>query len=340
MAQGEFLTACEQAVNTAAGRQLSEDEMQDLVTRMESTVARIRAENQGLSLEEAALRAADEVARDDALAKHIEARNRVINLRLMHENLQRIDAFGGRPDLALSAIMVGRNEAVAGSRDSAFNNMRQLRDHYISGLANDLEAQGVLPVFANGSLDQNIADAMWRLGNNLDVGHIPEDAIKIARVLEKWQEKARIDANRAGASIGKLPGYIARQSHDIHKIRTAGFEAWRDAILPELDPRTFEGLDVNGQNGVTVRKAAVMTEDQIYGRARPAKPLKPENVGALEQRADGRFISKVLSAKMSISCAVTGRWCGRISAMVICWLTGRISISVISLVSGMTAASG
>ncbi|MDS1359684.1 hypothetical protein XC61_27795, partial [Klebsiella pneumoniae] len=133
-----------------------------------------------------------------------------------------------RPDLALSAIMVGRNEAVAGSRDSAFNNMRQLRDHYISGLANDLEAQGVLPVFANGSLDQNIADAMWRLGNNLDVGHIPEDAIKIARVLEKWQEKARIDATRAGASIGKLPGYIARQSHDIHKIRTAGFEAWRD----------------------------------------------------------------------------------------------------------------
>ncbi|MGK1830072.1 hypothetical protein ACR95S_28295, partial [Klebsiella pneumoniae] len=174
----------EQAVNTAAGRQLGEDEMQELVTRMESTVARIRAENQGLSLEEAALRVADEVARDDALAKHIEARNRVINLRLMHENLQRIDAFGERPDLALSAIMVGRNEAVAGSRDSAFNNMRQLRDHYISGLANDLEAQGVLPVFANGSLDQNIADAMWRLGNNLDVGHIPEDAIKIARVLE------------------------------------------------------------------------------------------------------------------------------------------------------------
>lgn len=47
MAQGEFLTACEQAVNTAAGRQLGEDEMLDLVTRMESTVARIRAENQG-----------------------------------------------------------------------------------------------------------------------------------------------------------------------------------------------------------------------------------------------------------------------------------------------------
>lgn len=292
MAQGEFLTACEQAVNTAAGRQLAEDEMQDLVSRMESTVSRIRAENEGLSLEEAALRAAGEIARDDALAKHIEARNRVINLRLLHENLQRIDAFGGRPDLALSAIMVGRNEAVSGSRDSAFNNMRQLRDHYISGLANDLEEQGVLPVFSNGSLDQSVADAMWRLGNKQDVGHLPEDAIKIAQVLDKWQEKARIDANRAGAAIGKIPGYIARQSHDIHKIRTAGFETWRNAILPELDQRTFDGLDINGQNGVTVRKASAMTEDQIYGRARPAKPLKPENVGALAQRADGRFYIK------------------------------------------------
>src|SRR5690606_17410323 len=63
-----------------------------------------------------------------------------------------------------------------------------------------------------------------------------------AKVIQKYQETARLDANRAGASIGDLPGYIARQSHDGEKIGSAGFDKWLEDIQPRLDPRTFENV--------------------------------------------------------------------------------------------------
>ena len=58
----------------------------------------------------------------------------------------------------------------------------------------------------------------------------------------KWNEVTRLDKNRAGAWVGKLAGYITRQSHDMYKIRAAGYEGWRDFILPRLDDGTFEGI--------------------------------------------------------------------------------------------------
>jgi hypothetical protein len=51
-----------------------------------------------------------------------------------------------------------------------------------------------------------------------------------------------MDQNRAGAWVGKVPGYIVRQSHDILKIRAAGYESWRNTILPRLDDVTFDGI--------------------------------------------------------------------------------------------------
>ena len=58
----------------------------------------------------------------------------------------------------------------------------------------------------------------------------------------KWNEVTRLDKNRAGAWVGKLAGYITRQSHDMYKIRAEGYEGWRDFILPRLDDGTFEGI--------------------------------------------------------------------------------------------------
>ena len=68
----EFLTQCEMTVNAAAGRKLSEKEMESLVRDMNDTTNRILASNEALSLEEAALRAAEELSNADRLTKVIE----------------------------------------------------------------------------------------------------------------------------------------------------------------------------------------------------------------------------------------------------------------------------
>ena len=44
MADNIFLTACEKTVNDAAGRILTDEEMQSLFNNMDDTIARIKAE--------------------------------------------------------------------------------------------------------------------------------------------------------------------------------------------------------------------------------------------------------------------------------------------------------
>ncbi|ELE9712249.1 hypothetical protein RM404_004622, partial [Enterobacter kobei] len=113
---------------------------------------------------------------------------------------------------------------------------------YLSGLNHDLEQAGVLKYLASGSNDAEVADAMWRLGKGQSTDGLMKESVKIAEIITKWQEAARLDANKAGAWIRKMPGYIARQSHDMMKLRNAGYAAWRDSIMPKLDPVTFEGV--------------------------------------------------------------------------------------------------
>lgn len=244
----QFLTQCEQVVNKAAGRELSEQEMESLVTDMETTVRRIRAENEGISLEEAALKAAQELGNQEQLARVIEARNKALNTRIAAQRLAFIrDSFPDRPDIGLSAILVGRNEARTGSRASVSSEQFQLRSKYLSGLNHDLDKEGLVKFLASGSNDAEVADAMWRIGKGEPTTGLTRESVRIAEIITKWQEAARLDANKAGAWVRKLPGYIARQGHDMMKIRAAGFEEWRNSILPKLDASMFDGVaDLEG----------------------------------------------------------------------------------------------
>lgn len=239
----QFLTQCESVVNKAAGRELSEQEMESLVTDMETTVKRMRAENEGISLEEAALKAANELGNAEQLARVIETRNKALNTRIAAQRLSFIrDSFPDRPDIGLSAILVGRNEARTGSRASVSSEQFQLRSKYLSGLNHDLDKEGLVKFLASGSNDAEVADAMWKLGKGESTTNLTRESVRIAEIINKWQEASRLDANKSGAWIRKMPGYIARQGHDMMKIRAAGYDAWRNAILPKLDPSTFEGV--------------------------------------------------------------------------------------------------
>lgn len=239
----EFLTQCEMTVNAAAGRKLSETEMESLVRDMNDTTNRILASNEALSLEEAALRAAEELTGADKLAKVIEARNKAINTRIAAQRLSELrTTWKDRPDIGLEAMLVGRNDARTGSRRSVASEVAQLRGKYHAGINYHLDQAGLVKFIASGSNDREIADAMWRIGREMKTDGMTRQSVSAAQIIMKWQESARIDENRAGAWIRKEPGYIVRQSHDILKIRSAGYEAWRDAILPRLDERTFDGV--------------------------------------------------------------------------------------------------
>lgn len=248
MADNLFLTACEKAVNAAAGRTLSDDEMHSLFENMDNTITQIKAANAALSSEEAALLAADQLSKGERLAKAIEAHQKMINLRLMkkHTSFLNNTRFGKgqkeRPDIGLSAILVGRNEYAFGTRESVAREQQQLYGKYVGGFLHDIEATGYSKAFASGEYDQEIARAIDRMDRGQSTAHFAKESVAIGKVIMKWNEATRLDKNKAGACAGKFKGYITRQSHDMHKIRAAGYQDWHDFILPRLDEQTFAGV--------------------------------------------------------------------------------------------------
>lgn len=236
------MNPCIDAVRAAAG-DLEDQELVEIFELLHGRTKEIMAREGALGMEQATLKAADELGKQAQQAALIERRNALINLRRRSEIVTFVRSnFADRPDLGIESLLVGTNLARQGSRLSVASEQKALGDAYIGGMIHDLESKDLTAVLANGGSDIDIADALWKIGNDLDTSKLNDQVVDIARIIQKYQEAARIDANRAGASIGKIPGYIARQSHDSEKIGSAGFDKWAADILPRLDPKTFDGV--------------------------------------------------------------------------------------------------
>lgn len=277
-----------QAAAKSAGRELNLEELTEIFEDVDARIKQLQATDGMLSLEDAALRAADEIGNQLKLAAAIEKRNALLNARRRAELTGYIrNTWADRPDLGLESFLVGTNVARAGARRSVAAEQKQLSQAYIAGFLNDIERGGLLPFLTRGDNDAEIADALWRLGMDRPLDSISEQGAAIARIMQKYQEASRIDANKAGAFIRKLPGYVVRQSHDPYKLQRAGFQQWRDEILPLLDERTFAGTRdndaflLNAYNGLvsgTHLKATPPDPTGFKGPRNLAKKVSAERV--------------------------------------------------------------
>lgn len=236
------MTPCIDAVRAAAGN-LEDREVAEIFELLRGRAKELMAREGALGMEQATLRAADELGKQAQHAALIEKRNALLNLLQRAKIVSFVrGSFADRPDLGIESLLVGTNLARQGSRMSVAAEQKALGDAYIGGLIHDLERQDLTGILAKGDSDVDIADALWKIGTKQDTSKLNDQVVGIAKTIQKYQEAARIDANRAGANIGNLPGYIARQSHDGEKIGSAGFDKWLEEILPRLDPRTFEDV--------------------------------------------------------------------------------------------------
>jgi hypothetical protein len=191
---------------------------------------------QGMDAQQAAQKASQSVSNDLKLAAAIERRNAAINLRVRREMLDFVRTqFSDNPAEGLTALLAGSNKQGFGTRMSADAVQTALKGQYVGGLIGDLERAGLFELFADGEIDLDVARALWSIDAPEELAKLPKHAVAVAKIVHRWQEKARVDANRAGAWIGKVEGYIVRQGHDADRLMRAGFDKWRDAILPRLD---------------------------------------------------------------------------------------------------------
>lgn len=229
---------CIATIESAAGRKLTGAELDDLLTALQRRQAYITRQGRATEAGQAALFAADEVASDLAAAAAIERRNRALNLAKRAELSGWVQThFGNNLAEGIEAVIAGVNRAKVGARNGAAQGQAMLLRSYAAGFAADLERVGHMKLFASGAMDRDVGRALWALGRDGEDGlkGIAREAVEIARVVHKWQEVARTDANAAGAWIRKIDGYIVRQSHDAERIRRAGFDAWRAQAIERFD---------------------------------------------------------------------------------------------------------
>ena len=244
---------CIGEIRRAAGRDLSDQELDDILTTLDRERTRRTAEGRLESLEDDLLNKADELAKEVVEVAQIERRNRLINIRVeseLHSFAAEVEALGGDPALAVKAKQVGINAPVPGGRRSVGAEALTLQRSYIGGMLADLRRQdpNLIAVLNSKELGRPIARELAELSKANGRPGISDnaDAAAIAKVIDKYRRLAVQRENRAGAFIRPLEGYVVRQSHDMHRIRRAGFDTWRDYILPRLDAeKTFQGADAD-----------------------------------------------------------------------------------------------
>jgi hypothetical protein len=113
---------------------------------------------------------------------------------------------------------------------------------YTGGLLNDLMKADLLEQYRSKAFETDIARELYNTTGKNPKPTASSQAKAIAELIHKRQFEAVARANRAGANISLLPGYITRQSHNSYAMRKAGYDKWRSFILPLLD---FELTDKN-----------------------------------------------------------------------------------------------
>jgi hypothetical protein len=245
------MSDCFEKVNAAEGSPLSATELAALEEAIEARTRYVMVRD-GLSEADARLKAGQEVADQVEMAAFVEKRNAAMNAA---KRLQRAgwvqQHFGKNVALGIDSMLVGTQRAKQGARLSVASTQESLKAQYLAGFTHDLEASGHGALFASGALDRDVARALYLIRRDgADLSNVPSEAVDIARIVAKWQEVTRTDANRAGAWIGQRDDYITRQSHVPEKVRgeggDAGFQAWAD-----LARRTFDLPQMMALSGAT-----------------------------------------------------------------------------------------
>lgn len=234
---------CIDAIKKAAGEDITDDQLDDVLTLLDRRAARRMKDDPLLSRERAYAEAGAELAEEKKLAALIEKRNRGINVLRKQQRTDFYDSAGTDQATSISALMVGREGSFSGAGRSIDAVRHGLTAELVGPMVNDLRQAGLLEVARTGNPEYELAVAreMARLNGNDSIKQSGDrNVTTMAQILVKYGEAGRQMQNEAGAYIRKMPGYVTRQSHDQLKIAKAGFENWQARIEPLLDPRTFD----------------------------------------------------------------------------------------------------
>ncbi len=229
---------------------VTDDQIKDMFFEFQEVAEVRRAEGKLRWAEERILNNYDEFASSIKEAELINKRNAALALLRRNEIMTDVGRYED-PVQGLQAKIAGTDKATVGGRLSTDARAQALSNEFFGGLVADLRKQGLLRVWKSGKLEKEIAQELAEIrpkGGKPGVSGSPQ-ARAIAGVVHRLQNDMLRRLNRSGAWIRSMSGYITRQTHDLDKIRRAGFQEWMGFVMPLLDTeRTFgpRGLNVEG----------------------------------------------------------------------------------------------
>jgi hypothetical protein len=196
------------------------------------------AGDKAAALQPEAMQAADMLANNLQLAAVIERRNAALNLNARLKATSFVNQFREKElDFeGFAALLVGSERVRIGARISVDAEAKAFRGEFNGGLLADMEKAGLNQAFISGRFDRDLYDALWRMGADTpDMTGLSPEVIKMAEIINKYQNAARNRRNRFGAWIRDLQGYITRQTHDMFKIRAVTQDEWVNVVKDKID---------------------------------------------------------------------------------------------------------
>ncbi|WP_312782001.1 hypothetical protein [Brevundimonas sp.] len=288
---------CRGTVRGVVGDAWSDEEIDDVLARLQRAKDRARKADPLLHNDAAFDAAAREITRDEVTAALMEKRLQVFAARARETRAVRLAALPGDEADRLRAYDIGteRQGEWAGASVEAEGRARSIAlwSMVEKGLSDDPVLRSRLVSNIRGRSDPEFERMVAREMARLNGADIPATgdagAVKAARLFVEALEAGRRMQNAEGAWIGKITGYIGRQSHD--RLRVAGgfwrelkaaglrgavtdwpaarlaasrraFREWRDFIRPLLDEATFEGVEWDPTQARELKAAGLI--DDIY----------------------------------------------------------------------------
>lgn len=241
------LSACISATAEELG--LKESDVREIAERLQKFKSRQVALGNVSRLDEKVRAFAQTEAERVKLAAALKRKQAALNVLIRQEidgDLATLRGQGVEPAWAVVGKLVGLYSGVKNARKSASARRIALEGDWLGGMLAEFrkELPGMVDVLKRPKQSKGVLDDIvreWRQEGSTRNA----DARTAAKILAKYAEAARIEANRAGANIGRLEGWGGPQSHDEGKLLRAGKDQWVRDTLAGLDlERSFgDGVD-------------------------------------------------------------------------------------------------
>jgi hypothetical protein len=239
---------CFKIINEISAGRLSDDELNDILERLneEKRVRQARGDLQNLEAD--LFERGQLMARDADLARKIQKRNALINIIKQSEMLEiarRAHAATGNPRLGIEARSVGVNSDFVGAKASVDYLASAIGRAWAGGLVADLRKAKLLNMFRNmdAELELRVSRVMSDLNtpNPTRTADPSADVRRLGEIMFKYQRAALHRQNEAGAYISTKSGRVVSTSHNPSLMIKAGEVEWKNYIRSRLD---YEKMDI------------------------------------------------------------------------------------------------